>query len=114
MLAITILPGLAKREQAKTPIFQSFPGRGLTAYFTTYCLKFHLLVCTPLELAVILHGPRGRRSPTSLWKELIHLCGAPVSAAAARVTVPPLCGSNRACTNESHRTVENKESVFKW
>lgn len=44
----------AQREQAKTPISQFLPGRGMTIYFYSYCLGVQLLIslhlsadCTP-------------------------------------------------------------------
>lgn len=40
--------GSMQREQAETPVSQSFPGKGLTARFTSSCLRAQLWISTHL------------------------------------------------------------------
>ena len=85
------------------PVFQSFPGKGLSAYFVTPCLKVEFLFCT---LLIYLWSCKdlGGAGHQLLFGRGLYTC-----------LVTQLCVAlDRACTYESHRTAENKESGFEW
>ena len=60
-LSTAIPLGSVQREQAKISISQVLPGKDLTAYFPSYCLKVQLL--TGLCVDAIWDSPR---SPQAL------------------------------------------------
>lgn len=91
-----------QREEASVPIFQSFPGRGLTAYFigctdVQLPIRKHLTSCSgpsfqenerasghfPYVLP-LAYSNNKTKAPSSSWKEAAHMSSAPLFACPPR------------------------------